>query len=98
MSDLIVQLFEEYPVLYTVLAGLLAAHLLAVFITNLTPTPRDDRIVGKVYKVVEWVAGVLDNAKALPGGNRKQVKVMKRVTRSIAQHRDTFNKKEEEDE
>lgn len=63
MEELVVQLFEQYPTLSTVLAGLLAAHALAQFVVNLTPTPKDDRIVRKVYKVVEWVAGVTDRAK-----------------------------------
>lgn len=59
MEDLIVSLFQKYPVLGTVLAGVLAAHALAVFIVNLTPTPKDDRVVRKVYKVIEWVAGIV---------------------------------------
>lgn len=59
MEELIVDLFSRYPVLSTVLAGLVAAHALALFIVNLTPTPKDDKIVRKVYKVVEWVAGIV---------------------------------------
>lgn len=59
MEELIVELFDKYPTLSTVLAGVLAAHSLAVFIVNLTPTPKDDRIVRRVYRVVEWVAGIV---------------------------------------
>lgn len=59
MADLIRQLFENYPVLSTVLSGVLAAHGLAIFIVNLTPTPRDDQWVRRVYKVVEKVAGIV---------------------------------------
>jgi len=51
-----------------IVAVLLGAHALALAIVNLTPTPKDDAIVGKVYKVIEFVAGVLSNkAKELPG-------------------------------
>jgi len=42
----------------SVAAGLLAAHGLAVAIVNLTPTPADDAIVGKLYKPIEWLAGI----------------------------------------
>ena len=43
---------------------LLAAHGLAVAIVNLTPTPKDDSIVAKAYKVIEFLAGlVTKNAK-----------------------------------
>ncbi|EMF8795596.1 hypothetical protein V4U36_000667 [Pseudomonas aeruginosa] len=51
-----------------ILAVIVAAHALALAIVNLTPTPRDDEIVGKVYKVVEALAGVVTRkAKTLPG-------------------------------
>lgn len=51
-----------------ILAVIVAAHALALAIVNLTPTPKDDEIVGKVYKVIEALAGVLTRkAKTLPG-------------------------------
>lgn len=51
-----------------IVAVIVAAHALALAIVNLTPTPKDDEIVGKVYKVVEAMAGVLTRkAKTLPG-------------------------------
>ncbi|MEF2052989.1 hypothetical protein [Pseudomonas aeruginosa] len=51
-----------------VLGVIVAAHALALAIVNLTPTPKDDEIVGKVYKAIEALAGVLSrNAKTLPG-------------------------------
>jgi hypothetical protein len=59
MEDLVAGLFEANPVLFTVLAGLLAAHGLALFVVNLTPTPADDEALGKVYRVIEWVAGIV---------------------------------------
>ena len=57
MSQFVTSLFDKYPVLATVLTGLLAAHTLALFIVNLTPTPKDDAVVAKAYKVLEWLAG-----------------------------------------
>jgi len=44
-----------------ILAVVAALHLLAVAIVNLTPTPKDDEIVGKIYKVVEVLAGLVSN-------------------------------------
>lgn len=50
------------------LGVIVAAHALALAIVNLTPTPKDDEIVGKVYKVIEALAGVVTRkAKTLPG-------------------------------
>jgi hypothetical protein len=59
MEELIQDLFNQVPVAATVLAGLLAAHTLAVFVVNLTPTPKDDAVVKKLYTVIEWVAGIV---------------------------------------
>ena len=39
--------------------ALLAMHGAAVAIVNLTPTPKDDEIAAKLYKPIEWLAGVL---------------------------------------
>ena len=36
-----------------------ARHLLALAIVNLTPTPKDDEIYGKFYKVIEMIAGIV---------------------------------------
>ena len=36
-----------------------ALHLLALAIVNLTPTPKDDEIYGKFYKVIEMIAGIV---------------------------------------
>lgn len=67
MWDIILKFVSENTI-ETALAGVLAAHGFALFIVNLTPTPRDDEIVGKAYKVVEWIAGIWrDRAKELPG-------------------------------
>lgn len=36
-----------------------AAHLLALAIVNVTPTPKDDELYGKFYKVIEKIAGIV---------------------------------------
>jgi len=51
----------------TISICLASLHGLAVVIVNLTPTPADDIILGKIYKVVELIAGVVTKtAKASP--------------------------------
>jgi len=45
---------------WTEIAGILAAvHVLALAIVNATPTPRDDELYGKLYKVIEVIAGII---------------------------------------
>lgn len=41
-----------------ILALAAAIHVLALAVVNLTPTPKDDAFVAKVYTVVEKVAGI----------------------------------------
>ncbi len=41
----------------------LAIHAAASVICALTPTPKDDKILGKVYKVIETIALVVGKAK-----------------------------------
>ena len=36
-----------------------ALHILALAIVNMTPTPKDDEVYGKVYKVIEMIAGIV---------------------------------------
>jgi hypothetical protein len=43
----------------TALQVLLAAHGVSLAIVNLTPTPKDDNIHAKVYKVIEKLAGFI---------------------------------------
>lgn len=38
---------------------LLAVHAVAILIVNLTPTPKDDAIVAKYYRVIEFLAGLI---------------------------------------
>lgn len=59
MEDLILQTFDKFPVLATVLTTVVAAHAVALLVVNLTPTPKDDAFVKKFYTVVEWVAGIV---------------------------------------
>jgi len=35
-----------------------ALHLLALAIINVTPTPKDNEVYGKFYKVIERLAGI----------------------------------------
>jgi hypothetical protein len=52
----------------TILALLAALHAAAVAIVNLTPTPWDNQVYGKVYKGIEFAAGIFSyRAKGLPG-------------------------------
>ena len=47
--------------------------LLASAVTALTPTPADDRVVGKLYKIVEWLALTFGKAKELPANKAKEL-------------------------
>lgn len=40
---------------------LLSAHATALMIVNITPTPKDDAAIAKVYRLVEILAGLLTN-------------------------------------
>ncbi len=42
---------------------LLAGHAPASAITALTPTPKDDAVVSKIYKIIETLAMVVGKAK-----------------------------------
>lgn len=42
-----------------ILAVLFAMHALAVTIVNLTPTPKDDDVVAKAYRLIEILAGLV---------------------------------------
>jgi len=41
------------------LAVIAAVSVIAKFVVNLTPTPKDNEALAKVYKVVEWAAGII---------------------------------------
>lgn len=65
---MLIWIVENYELIGTVLAGV---HALAVLIVNLTPTPADNRILGKVYKTIEAFAGILTTAAKQPPSNRR---------------------------
>ena len=50
MIDYIIQNKEE---LFGVITAIIAA---ASAIAALTPTPKDDTIIGKAYKIIDWLA------------------------------------------
>jgi hypothetical protein len=67
--------------LETILTVILALHGAAIAVVNLTPTPKDDAFVGKVYKVVEAFAGIFGvKAKEFPGSREMKEKVAKTAT------------------
>lgn len=42
-----------------IIAALFAVHAAALAIVNLTPTPEDDKVVAKFYRVIEVIAGII---------------------------------------
>jgi len=54
-----------------ILAIILAVQWIAMAIVNLTPTPEDNKWVGKFYRLIEVIAGVISKtAKEYPGERR----------------------------
>lgn len=47
----------------TALEIMLSVHAAALMIVNLTPTPKDDEIVGKAYRLIEMLAGLVNSSK-----------------------------------
>ena len=46
-----------------ILNGLLALHVFALFVVNMTDTKKDDEVVTKVYRAIEVAAGIVRSAK-----------------------------------
>ncbi len=42
-----------------IISALFAIHAAALAIVNLTPTPKDDAVVAKFYRLIEIAAGVV---------------------------------------
>ena len=42
-----------------IIAALFAVHAAALAIVNLTPTPKDDAVVARAYRVIEILAGLV---------------------------------------
>ncbi len=38
---------------------LLAVHGVAILVVNLTPTPKDNEVVAKYYRIIEVLAGIV---------------------------------------
>lgn len=57
MIDYFIENKEE---LFGIITTVIAA---ASAIAALTPTPKDDSIIGKIYKVIDWLALNVFNAK-----------------------------------
>lgn len=54
--------------LTTILGFFLSIHGLALVVVNATPTPLDNNVYGKFYRVVEFLAGILSvKVKEYPG-------------------------------
>lgn len=64
MTEIVTFLTENWD---GIVAVLVAVHGLALAIVNLTPTPADDEVLGKIYKVIEALAGISNTAKEYPG-------------------------------
>lgn len=59
------ELFEllfNIPYLPEAITVVASAHALAVAIVNLTETPKDNELVAKAYRYIEFLAGIV-NAK-----------------------------------
>lgn len=56
MTGIVAYLVANGP---EILAALIAIHAAAVAIVNLTPTPKDDALVAKLYRVIEILAGIV---------------------------------------
>ena len=54
--EILLVLWTQAP---EIIAALFAIHAAAVAVVNLTPTPKDDAIVAKYYKVIEFLAGIM---------------------------------------
>ena len=64
MTDIISWISSHLGEIVAILTG---AVTVASAIAALTPTPKDDNVVGKVYKVVDWLALNVGKAKNKPG-------------------------------
>ena len=53
------ELFSFIPYFTEILTVVLAAHAVALAIVNLTETPKDNEAVEFVYKIIEYVAGIV---------------------------------------
>ena len=52
----------------SIVQGAVAVIAIASIVCNLTPTPKDDVLIGKLYKIIETLALNIGKAKQKPGG------------------------------
>tara|TARA_R110000751_G_scaffold114140_1_gene213505 strand:+ start:59 stop:256 length:198 start_codon:yes stop_codon:yes gene_type:complete len=64
MTDMITWVIEHSAELIAILTGVVTV---ASAVAALTPTPKDDNVVGKVYGVIDWLALNVGKAKDKPG-------------------------------
>ena len=64
MTDIINWISTHWGDLVGILTGIVTV---ASAIAALTPTPKDDSIVGKAYKFIDWFALNVGKAKNKPG-------------------------------
>ena len=57
------KIFDLLPTWLSALSGVIAA---ASGIAALTPTPRDDSVIGKIYRVIDLLALNIGHAKEAP--------------------------------
>ena len=60
MTEIINYITQNASGIFAVVTGIVTA---ASAIAALTPTPKDDTIVAKVYKIVDWLALNVGKAK-----------------------------------
>ena len=60
MKEIITYITENASALISTATAIVAA---ASAIASLTPTPKDDTVVGKLYKIVDWLALNIGKAK-----------------------------------
>lgn len=70
MEQIIALITSGADLIPPILEVAFAAMALASAITALTPTPRDDDIVGKAYKLLELLALNVGHAKEIPPNAR----------------------------
>ncbi len=64
MTDIVTWVLDHSTEIIAILTGVVTV---ASAVAALTPTPKDDNIVGKVYKLVDWLALNVGKAKDKPG-------------------------------
>lgn len=56
---MITDLFLDMPWIDTALEILLALHGIALVIVNFTDTPKDNELLARLYRMIEFIAGIV---------------------------------------